>query len=68
MKVTFRTNLGSMDASAFKLNHEKCTIGAIVDVDDAIAAVLVSRGIADALPVQVKAVAKEPEIKGQGQK
>lgn len=70
MKVTFRTNLGSVDAKALNLDHKKCTAGATLDVDKGIAEKLIERGIAtttenakdDALVTSAQGIPDSPEV------
>lgn len=47
MKVTFRTNLGSIDAKPLELDHTKCTVGRTIDVKKEVGEELVKRGIAE---------------------
>jgi hypothetical protein len=66
MNVKFRTNLGSIDASAINLkygadvDYRECTVDAVVNVTEGAAKVLVERGIAE--PVSIRGEAKKPEI------
>lgn len=46
MKVTFRVNLGSVDAKPLSLDHSKCKMGDTVDVDKQTAELLLKSGIA----------------------
>lgn len=88
MKVTFRTNLGSIDAAKFGLDHTKCKVGETVDVKKESGDELIKLGIAVASDKAdedelvkshrdeeerkeaarqepaVRAVAKEPDVKG----
>jgi hypothetical protein len=63
MKVRFRVNLGSSDGAALRLdNWQDCRVGAEVDLPDAAAGVLVARGVAEPVAVDVRGVAKQPEL------
>jgi hypothetical protein len=46
MKVVFRTNLGSIDAAKFELDHTKCKVGDTVDVKKEHGEELIKLGIA----------------------
>lgn len=46
MTVVFKTNLGSMDAKKFGLDHKECVQGATVDVSEDAATALKDAGIA----------------------
>src|SRR5689334_25154609 len=45
-KVTFRTNLGSIDAKRLDLDHRKCQVGETLDVDKGVAEELAKMGVA----------------------
>lgn len=47
MKVVFRTNLGSVDAKKFDLDHTKCTVGKSVDVHKDVADELLKMGVVE---------------------
>lgn len=74
MKVTFRTNLGSIDAKALNLDHKKCQAGASLDVDKEVGEKLIATGVAVAAedakddPIVQSAQGvpdvPEPEVKG----
>lgn len=46
MKVTFRVNLGSVDAKPLGLDHSQCKLGDTVDVDKQTGELLIKSGIA----------------------
>lgn len=71
MKVKFRTNLGSRDASELGLKHTDCLAGETSTVSDKIGDVLVGRGWAVEVdkpaktapkPKKVEAVPSKPTI------
>ena len=59
-EVTFRTNLGTIDANAYGLDHSKCQAGQSLDVIDELAEKLAKRGLIEPL---IKAVPQVAEIK-----
>ena len=63
MKVQFRSNLGSVDAKTFGLDHKDCTAEAIVDVPNDVGEKLIDGGFA-ANADKLKAPAKTPEVTG----
>ncbi len=46
MKVVFRTNLGSIDAKKFGLDHKKCQLGSTAEVNESVAEALTKSGLA----------------------
>jgi len=59
MKVRLMVNIGSIDAAAHGLAHDKCQAGAEIDVSDAAGSWLVNSGHAE-----VVGVGKAAEVKG----
>lgn len=66
MKVRFRVNLGSMDATALSLDWTKCRSGEELDVNKETGELLCSKGIAEPATESVKGVAKQPSITAPG--
>lgn len=66
MRVTFKTNLGTIDAEAIEKRHgvkldcKQCQYGNELDLDSEVAAELVERGVAVAKQSTIKAVPAEP--------
>lgn len=67
MKVKFRTNLGSRDATEAGIDHTQCVAGKTVNVPQGFAEYLAKRGIVEPLadpetPKEIKAVPDAPAI------
>lgn len=68
MKVKFLTNLGTRDATELGLDHAACVVGVELDVTEATALKLASRGFVQQLeqvkpvPEAVNAVPENPAI------
>lgn len=65
MQVTFRTNLGRIDADRLGIKHwDKCLKGAKVNVSDEAAEVLAKHKIVE--PLEVRGVSPATELRGIG--